>query len=261
MSFAWEFLADQFLLFTLVLARVSALIMTAPIYGSRSAPMQVRAFLAVAISLLIAPLYFGSSPDAGGSLLNYGWRIGGEAMIGLLLGLGIMILFTGIQVAGQLISQLSGMALADVFSPGFDASVPLVSQLIYYVTMALFVLIGGHRMVMEALLDTFYWAPPGQGLVADGTVDVLITILSQSFVLGIRAAAPVMVALLLSTLILGLLGRTMPQINILLVGFGVNTLLTLSCVMVTIGIIAWTFQGHTEAAIDMLQEAVRGLGG
>lgn len=261
MSFAWAYLSDQMIIFTMILARVGALIMTAPIFGLKTVPVRVRGFLAVAVSMLILPMHFGSYSNAGGSLLNYAWHMVGEVLIGLFLGLGIMILFSGIQVAGQLISQLSGMALADVFSPGFDASVPMISQLLYFVTMAVFVLIGGHRLVMEALLDTFTWAPPGAGIVGGSFVDALVRILSQSFILGIRAAAPVTVALLLSTLILGLIGRTMPQINILMVGFGVNTLLTLGGVMISIGVIAWTFQEQTEIALELLQEAVRGLAG
>ncbi|MBN1852906.1 MAG: flagellar biosynthetic protein FliR [Pirellulales bacterium] len=261
MPFVWAFLSDQFILFTLILGRIGALIMTAPIFGDQSVPVRIRAFLAVALSILIMPMHFGSHVGAGGSLLNYAWILIGEVLIGLLLGLGIMILFSGIQVAGQLISQLSGLALADVFSPGFDASVPMVSQLLYFITMAVFVLIGGHRLIMGALLDTFTWAPPGFGMIEGSFVDALINILTQSFILGIRAAAPVTVALLLATLILGLIGRTMPQINILMVGFGVNTLLTLGGIFISLGAIAWTFQEHTELALEQLQEAIRGLSG
>ncbi len=80
-------------------------------------------------------------------------------MIGLVLGLGIKILLAGIQLAGQIISQLSGLALADVFQPNLGTTVPVFSQLLLYVTLAVFVVLGGHRMVMAALLDTFAVLP------------------------------------------------------------------------------------------------------
>ena len=68
-----------------------------------------------------------------------------EVAIGLLLGLGVIILFSGVQVAGQIVSQMSGMSLADVFDPGFDENVSVFTQLFYFLTMAVFVAIGGHR--------------------------------------------------------------------------------------------------------------------
>ncbi len=68
------------------------------------------------------------------------------------LGLGINILFSGIQVAGQIVSQMSGLSLADVFNPGFEEDVSVFSQLFYFLTLAVFVAVGGHRIVTEALL-------------------------------------------------------------------------------------------------------------
>ena len=127
---------------------------------------------------------------------EYGRMLASEALVGLLLGFGMNILFSGIQVAGQIVSQLSGLSLAEVFSPGFEEDVSIFSQLFYFVTLAVFVAIGGHRIMTEALLDTFTAAPPGHAGLGSNFVDVLVNILTQSFALGIRAAAPLMVALL-----------------------------------------------------------------
>lgn len=256
MSFAWTYLYDQFVVFTLVTARVGALVMTAPILNSSAIPRHIRAFLVIAISLIVTTFHLGTRPDIGENLLSYGWTMSGEILIGLLLGLGVSILFSGIQLAGQFISQLSGMAFAEIVSPGSDNSSPVVTNLLHFVTMAVFVLIGGHREMMEALLDTYTWAPPGQGIIAGSYLDALVSALTQSFVMGIRAAAPAMAALLLSTLVLGLIGRTMPQINILAVGFGINTLLMLGCVMLSIGTLAFTFQDETSNTLERLKESV-----
>ena len=112
-------------------------------------------------------------------------------------------------------------------------------------------------MVMDALLDTYQWLPLGKAALGTTFLDVLVTLLSQSFQLGIRAAAPAMTALLLATLVLGLIGRTMPQINILAVGFGVNSLLTLGCLFTSMGTIAWAFPQQTGEVLELLQEALR----
>lgn len=249
-------LFNQFAVFTLVLARVGALIMTAPIFASAAIPIRARALLAVAITLLVTPLVSASPPEGMTELLVYGRYLASEALIGLLLGFGITLLLSGIQLTGQIISQLGGTALADVFDPTLDSNVSIYSQLFYFITLAMFVLLDGHRLVMDALLDTYAWMPPGRASLGSTYVEALTTLLSQSFLLGIRAAAPTMTALLLATLLLGLIGRTMPQINILAVGFSVNSLLTLGCLFTTLGAIVWAFPLEASSALDVLREAI-----
>ena len=256
MSLLQSYLLHHFMIFTLVLARVSGLVMTAPVYGSASVPMRIRALLAVAISLILLPTTLGASFPDPGNLMNYAIFLGGEIAVGLCLGLGITILFGGIQVAGKVMGQLSGMSLADVFDPAFNNTSPVFSQLLYYLALAVFMLINGHRLVMAALLDTFVAIPPGQGGVAANVFDALVTVLTQSFIVGLRAAAPAMTALLLATLIMGLLSRTLPQLNILSFGFGLNALLLQAALLFSLGGVAWAFGDAVEPTLQLLQDAL-----
>ena len=120
---------EHFLLFTLVLTRVSGLTMTAPIYGTSDVPMQVRVLLAVALALLITPTQWDVAVEYPGTTINYMVFIGSELVVGVCLGMGVTILFSGVQLAGQMISRISGMMLADVFDPSLQASVPTFSRL------------------------------------------------------------------------------------------------------------------------------------
>ena len=251
MSGLEAFLFSRFMIFTLVLTRIGALVMTAPIFGSQALPRRARVFLAVAMSLLVTPIHLTSSLPSVQNLFDYSRLIVNEALVGLLLGLGINILFGGIQVAGQIVSQMSGLSLADVFNPGFEEDVSVFSQLFYFLTLAVFVAVGGHRIVTESLLQTFAWAPPGHVALGENFVEVLTGILTQSFALGIRAAAPLLTALLLSNIVLGLVSRTLPQINVIAVGFSINSLLALGVLFLSIGGAAWTFQ---EPTIDIMQQ-------
>lgn len=251
-----ELLQNQFLIFTLVLGRVGGLLLTAPVFSTTAIPLHIRGILAVAVSVMLVPLHVGSPSQPSETMLDVGMMLASEIFVGLLLGFGMAVLMSGIQVAGQLISQLSGMSLAEVFNPGLNTNVPMFGQLFYYVTMAVFVLVDGHRMIIQALLDTFVAMPPGEAVFGDSFVDALTTTLTQSFVLGIRAAAPVMAALLVSTLVLGLITRTLPQINIIAVGFSLNALLTLAGVFMSLGAIAWTFQEQTAATLRLLTESL-----
>jgi flagellar biosynthetic protein FliR len=242
--------------YTLVLGRVGALIMTAPIFGSKAIPLQGRALVALIISLLVTPLLAQHSTVDMSNLLVFSKHLLSEVLIGLLFGVGITILLNGIQITGQLVSQLGGTALADVYDPNLEENVSVYSQFFFFLTLAMFVLLDGHRMTMDALLDTFAHLPPGKADLGTSYLDALVTLLTQSFVLGIRAAAPAMTALLLATLVLGLIGRTLPQINILAVGFGVNSLLSLGCLFTSVGVVAWAFPQQTGTAIEILRNAL-----
>ncbi len=248
--------ADKFLLFTLVLTRVSGLTMTAPVFGAKDAPARVRALLALAIALLILPTQWHVPVDDPGTTVNYLVFLAAELLIGLCLGLGMVILFAGLQIAGALIGRLGGLMLANVFDPTMDTEVPLFSRLLFLTAMAVFVCIGGHRMLMAALLDTFAALPPGGGAVPLSVADALVTLVSQSFLLGIRAALPLVTALLLSTLVLGLISRTLPQLNILMVGFGMNAMLSFAILGVTLGGAVWALQDQIEPALNVVLNAL-----
>ena len=242
--------------FTLVLGRVGALVMSAPLFGNKAIPLVGRALITVIISLLVTPLLAQNTSVDMTKLLVFSKLLVSEILIGLLLGFGITILLSGIQLTGQVISQLGGTALADVFDPNVEENISVFSQLFYFLTLTMFILLDGHRMTMDALLETFTHLPPGNASLGTSYVDALTTLLGQSFALGLRAAAPAMTALLLATLVLGLIGRTLPQINVLAVGFSVNALLSLGCLFTSVGLVAWAFPQQTGSALDLLCDAL-----
>ena len=196
--------AEKFLLFTLILTRVSGLVTTAPIFGGSDAPARVRALLAVILAALIAPGQWAAHVEIPGETVGWLVLIGGELLVGACLGLGVTTLFSGVQMAGELISRAGGLTLSDVFDPTFNEDVPLFSRLFLLLATAIFVCMGGHRVVMAGLLDTFRAIPPGGGLAsilapsaAGGApaflqtlVATFLAILSESFQLGVRVCTP-----------------------------------------------------------------------
>jgi flagellar biosynthetic protein FliR len=166
-----------------------------------------------------------------------------------------MIIFSGIQVAGQLLGQVSGMALGDVFNPELNEDVHAISQLLFYVTLAVFVIVGGHREVVAALLDTFTALPPGSGAAPSGTLETLTTLMEQSFVLGVRASAPALAALLLATIVLGLVARTLPQLNALALGVPLNTIVALAALALSIGMIVIVFEDQLDTVLETVAAA------
>ncbi|MCA9121249.1 MAG: flagellar biosynthetic protein FliR [Planctomycetaceae bacterium] len=256
MSALIELYRDQLLLFVLVLTRISTLVMTAPIFGSRNVPIRVRAFVAIGFALIVTPLHFDEAREMPVDLVNLAVLVAREAVLGLALGLAVMILFTGLHLTGQVIGQMSGMALADTFDPTFDSSVPVFTQLLDAVTLSVFIAIGGHRQIMAALLDTFRWRPPGVRDFPTSIVDTFTQVTSESFVVGIRAGAPVMVALFLAVLILGLISRTLPQLNVIAVGFSLNSMVMMLTLAAAMSGLAWVVQDHADSVIATIRDSI-----
>jgi len=269
-------------IFSLVLTRVSGLMLAAPIFGARETPVRVRALLAFSIALLVLPTQLAMvidrpsdlatlaiSPDQNmgaidwgtdsgrpENLINYLVVVANETTIGLALGTAVMLLFVGVQAVGQVVSQMSGMAMANSFDPTLQTQVPVLSQMLRLLALAIFVIAGGHRLLMKALLDTFQVIPLGGPGIGASLSDSLITVLTQAFTFGIRAAAPIMMSLLLSVLVLGLIGRTLPQLNILAIGFGINSMVMLMTVSLSIGTFGWLFHEQIQLAIDTVTQGI-----
>lgn len=241
---------DQFLIFLLVLTRIGSLLLTLPVLGTATVPMQVRVLLAVAISLVIAPLHFGHPLPPPDHLPALALLLAKEAALGSAMGLAVTVLLSGTQLAGQVISQMSGLSLAEVASPNFETSVPIFSHVLEMLALAIFFLVGGHRQVLEALLGSFAWMPPGQGEFPASFAETLSAIAASSFDTGIRASAPVMVAMLLATLIVALISRSIPQLNALAVGLNLNALIVLAVFALSLGSAGWVFQAQVGRVLE-----------
>jgi flagellar biosynthetic protein FliR len=182
--------------------------------------------------------------------------VAGELFVGLLLGLGLQFFFGGIQLGGLLISQTSGLTLADVFNPELNNDIPLFSHLMHLLALTVFLVLGGHRLLMAGLLSTYQSLPPGSVGGIPSAWELLTTLVQQSFGIGLRIAAPCITALLLTTLVLGLVSRTLPQLNIMSFGFGANALVTLAMLSLSFSALLWILQDDLDPLIRALVDGV-----
>ncbi len=267
---------EKFLIFTLVLARISGLLIASPLFATIQAPVMVRALVSLALAVLIMPSQCFAPLPYPGSLPVYGLVIGGELMMGMVLGMGISILLGGIQMAGDMMSRVGGLALSDVFDPMTSSNVPLFSHLLGLLSTAVFLIIGGHRMLLGGLLDTFRAIPPGGGLglflgtghhvpmvggpgpgLLASLLEMFLVLITQSFHVAIRAAAPVVTAVLLATLVLGMISRTLPQLNIMVIGFGLNAMITFGVLFLSLGATLLVFQEQVAPTLQVLFQTLR----
>jgi flagellar biosynthetic protein FliR len=245
------------LVYALILTRLVGVVAGAPL-TVRALPPHLRLLSAAGLALLITPLHIPADADLAvptdGILLAI--MLARELVLGLAQGLVLLLLVTGIQLAGQLLGQISGMQLGDVNHSDLGTPVPAVSRLLELVTLAVFLAMGGHRQVMACVLDSFRWMPPGAAVIGADLISAVTEVARYSFELGIRASAPVVVSLLVSVLTLGLISRTLPQLNVLAVGFSVNVLVLLASLLVSLGTVVLVFDQYVGLSLEHLQQAL-----
>lgn len=249
----WEVLDIRLALpvFALVLFRVSGLMLAAPVFSSPVIPLRVRAALTVAVAMTMFPLVQARAP-ADVSLLAVVVGGVGELMIGLTIGLALSILFTGMQLAGEMVGQQAGLALGRAFDPSQGQQSTVLAQVYNIVLTLVFLLLGGHRAIITALLDTFDVIPLLSYRLEAPVLGLMTGMLTAAFILALRVAAPVLIALFLASVALGFLSRTMPQMNILSVGFVIRAMLVLAVGGVAIGFSGDVLVGVLEDGVDTI---------
>ena len=243
----------------LVFFRLAGLMITAPLFSATVVPRRLRAAMVMVLSVMIFPLVVARPNAMNASLSTV--LIGGatELMIGAAVGLTLTLVLMGAQVAGELVSQQAGMSLGAVINPLFGAQVTVLTQVYAMVVTFFFLLAGGHRAMMAALLDTFTVIPVLSYGPGDSIVVLLIETLTSAFSLGVRLAGPMVIALFLTETALALLSRTMPQLNILSVGFTVRSLIALAVAAIALSAGEATLLNAIGEGLDLVRSAF-GLG-
>jgi flagellar biosynthesis protein FliR len=245
-------LQQQVLLWLLVLTRLSLALLSAPALGA-GVPVRVRALFAMALSALIVPITASADVTGIRSPIELAFALVREALIGLLIGLVIQLLIAGMQTVGELANSAGGLQLGDTFDPMTRSSVPVFSRMISMLAVALLLVSGGHRELLDALLGSFVSLPPGKLDLAAGMLGVVTNELIGGLTAGIRASAPILISLLLANLITGLVSRTLPQLNLLAIGLNINALTLMLVAIVGVAAIGSVFEAELMETLTRLR--------
>ena len=217
MDFA-TLLANQFVQFLLVFARVTGALTTAPVFGSKVIPVYVRVGLAILLSLMLIPFSSWTPERQPASLLMLGWWVLVELTYGLAAGYVAALFFQAVQMAGQLIDMQVGFGMINVFDPQYGQQVPLVGNFKFLMALVVFLALQGHHVIITGLADNFRTVPLGVQLHLDNAAAMMVDAVANMFVLSLRIALPVMGTVLMTDVALGILARIMPQMNVFVVG-------------------------------------------
>ncbi|MGB7345088.1 MAG: flagellar biosynthetic protein FliR [Pirellulaceae bacterium] len=248
-----QFFVDQLVLGLLVLTRIAAMLLAIPSMTS-VIERRMQLLLAATISFLILPTVAANAvtqiPDVH-HLGEIAVAIAREALIGLLIGTTIQLIITGIQVGAE-VTSTSGAIQSATSVDESGQSMPALARFVGLLVVAVLFAGGGHRLIMNVLLDSFNKLPPGTVVMDESMLTLIINQLTTGMAAGLRIAAPVIAALLLSNLVTGLVSRTLPQLNVLAIGLSINALAILVVTAITIGSAGLVFQDELVSAAHKL---------
>lgn len=245
--------------FLLIFCRITAFFVVAPVFSTRGVPAQFKVGIAFFVSLLI----FLSMGEVTAIPWNpaYILTILRELLIGLLLGFTAYMFFTIVQVAGSFIDMQIGFGIANVIDPMTGAQSPILGNFKFMVAMLLFLSLNGHHYLLMAIMKSYEWVPLSNELFAHiygGKVsEFMLSTFTTMFSLAFQMAAPLVVALFLVDVALGILARTAPQFNIFVIGLPLKIIVGFLILIVLVPGFLYLFKEMFELMFHSLNELLR----
>jgi flagellar biosynthesis protein FliR len=208
--------------FFLVFVRVGAMLFSAPLINGRSVPAMAKVGLGLLLTMLLLPVNGAHLAEVPFEWVPLALLVLKEIGVGVLVGFAANLVFSAMQLAGQFVGIQTGFSVANVLDPLFSQSVSVMDQLYTLIAGIIFLGIDGHHMLILAVQQTLDIVPVGMFQVTDPLITQMIALTAGVFVAGLRIILPVLSSLLLADIALGLVSRTVPQMNVFIVGMPVK---------------------------------------
>jgi len=256
-----EAIVPNFSVFMLVFMRVSAFFVTMPIFSYRTLPASYRIGMAFFLSLL---MYF--SLDVQPLEINgeYFLLIFKEACVGLFVGFIAYMMLSAIQIAGGFIDFQMGFAIANVIDPQTGTQSPLVGQYLYMFSLLILLAINGHHLILDGIFNSYKFIPIDQMFIPFGNgafVEFVVQSFALMFMIAFQMAIPVVGSLFLVDVALGIVARTVPQLNIFVVGFPIKIAVSLMVIFIVLGVMFGVVQNLFETLVSVMRTVMEYMGG
>ncbi|MBZ0267734.1 flagellar biosynthetic protein FliR [bacterium] len=208
---------ERIWLFALLLGRAGGLVAMAPFFGEQFVPRKIRILLVAAFALLMLPL--AATPVLPRGLGDLVTALVGELAVGVAMGYVGRLALLAFSIAGEVISFQMGFAMAAMMDPMQPYRQTVMGRWMWLAAMTLFMVLGGHHILVRALAATVETVPPGTAVLDAGIIEAMTRFCADTFTTGMRIGAPALGILLLTSTALGILARSVPQMNVFIVGF------------------------------------------
>jgi flagellar biosynthetic protein FliR len=243
--------------FLLVFIRILSFMAICPVFSQRGVPLMVRSILAG--SLVLGSWQFVEVTTTVQPMFLFGLTSIKEVLLGLAMGYVSQLVFTGVEMAGQLVDFQVGFSMAQAFDPAFEIMSSQYGRMYYWVTLALVFVLDLHHLLIEGVVESFRLIPLGVLSMDGPTVDGVVQLFLGTFEMALNLAAPLVVSVLVIDIVLGIVSRTIPQINVLMLGMPIKTLTSFVLFLLLIPNVVSYLGKRLPEALLFLQEFIQSL--
>lgn len=249
-----------FLKGALIFIRVGAIVFSLPFFGDSTVPLRVRLMLSIAISLGIYPIIpVDWQPAFTEDMFIYTTMIIKELVVGLVIGYVAKFFFEGIIMASSIVGYQMGFGTANLMLPGSDAQLSAFTAFHRIIVLLIFLSLSLHHIFIKAIVDTFILIPAGSIKANAELANLVITLTADIFSVALRLAAPILVALLFTMAALGLIARTVPQLNVFTMSFPMSFFIGLSIYIAITPFLTDWLKEYFEKAAEYLFHSIQYL--
>lgn len=242
-------------IFLLLFVRMLGLFTTAPVWSNRLVPVQLRVAIAFGTAVVVSPLFRElPMPDSLGTLATLVVR---ELLVGMVIGFVAAVVLSAVQLAGQILDLNMGLSMVNLLDPMTNTQMPVVGNFLYVLSILIFFTINGHHMLLQALMDSYALVPIGKAVMTPTLAESVVKMGSSLFLIGFKIAAPVLAALFLTTVALGVLNRAVPQMNVFVIGMpvqlGVGVFMLMVVLPLFVSFLHLLFRGMSVDIMSLLR--------
>jgi flagellar biosynthesis protein FliR len=257
-----EALTGNIRLFLLVFFRIIAMVELAPLVSSSSIPQVAKVGLSLFLAAAVFPGALARPYPIPADAINYGLLVLGEVAIGLLLGFILNMIFSAFQLAGQFFSLQMGFGASEVFDPLSQVEIPLMGEFLSLVAMLVFITTSGMNRFLLVGVERSFQYLRAVDLVThkEGVLQLLINGLGGLFQSALTISFPILGTLLLVSIVMGLLARAAPQMDVLTMGFPLSIGVSFILLFATLPFLMTAMERIIDAGFDTLGQFVIGVG-
>lgn len=251
-------LEAQLWLYLVAMIRPGAAFLAAPVFGAAFVPVQLRLIVALAIGIpALAAANFELPLDGLASIEGF-MLVAGEVLAGLALGFAVQIGFSAALVAGETIGNAMGLGFAGMVDPASGQSTPAIGQFLSILATFLFLATGGHLALAATVVESYRALPPGDAWLAADSLMGLVLFGGTLFAAGLSIALPVASALILVQIVMGVLARSAPALNLFAVGLPAALLAGLVLLAIAAPVMGEAIVTTVRAGLDMSRNLAGG---
>jgi len=238
--------------FIFPLARILALISSAPVLGNKQIPIRIKVGLAMLITVIVAPTINVQINIEPASALGL-FVLAQQILVGLAMGFTMRLIFTAVEMAGDLAGMQMGLGFASFYDPVNASYTPVIAQFLGILSTLAFLSLNGHLYMLSALTDSFQAFPISTTMPSAEAFRTMTEWGTVIFTHSLQLSMPLIGALMITNLALGILTRSAPQLNIFAIGFPITLTVGFATLALTLPYLAPLFEHAMNEGIDTMQ--------